>query len=267
MAQNRLDNKVCYTDHVRGRDDDYVVQPARFFAMMAVRAMPYRANHRDRVMREFYCDAILFDLDGVLVDSTAVVERQWRQWAARNQINIADVMAISHGRRAIEIIQAVAPGLNSLAEAAYLAAAEAADTDGLSVYDGAYQLLTTLPSSHWAVATSGTRDVASARLTHAGLPFPGVFVTADDVPRGKPSPDPYLQAAAGLGIPAQRCIVIEDAPAGVTAGLAAGAQVIAVATTHEPAQLTHATAVIHKLSDLYVTINNGAGRLRIQVPF
>lgn len=219
-------------------------------------------------MREFYCDAILFDLDGVLVDSTAVVERQWRLWAERNQIDLAAVMAISHGRRAIEIIQAVAPQLNSLAEAAYLAAAETADIEGLSVYEGAYHLLTTLPSGHWAVATSGTRDVASARLTHAGLPFPAVFITADDVPRGKPSPDPYLQAAAGLGIPAQRCIVIEDAPAGITAGLAAGAQVLAVATTHAPAQLTHATAVVSKLTDLRVTINNnGAGRLRIQGPF
>lgn len=218
-------------------------------------------------MREFYCDAILFDLDGVLVDSTAVVERQWRQWAARNQIDIAAVMAISHGRRAIEIIQVVAPQLNSLAEAAYLAAAEAADTDGLFVYDGAYHLLTTLPPGHWAVATSGTRDVASTRLTYAGLPFPAVFVTADDVPRGKPSPDPYLQAAAGLGIAANRCLVIEDAPAGITAGLTAGAQVIAVATTHEAAQLTHATAVVQKLSDLHVTLNNsGAGRLRIQAP-
>lgn len=218
-------------------------------------------------MREFYCDAILFDLDGVLVDSTQVVERQWRQWAMRNQIDIRSVMAISHGRRAIEIIQAVAPHLNSLAEATHLAAAEAADTAGLSVYEGAYHLLTTLPPGHWAVATSGTRAVASARLTHAGLPLPPVFVTADDVPRGKPSPDPYLQAAAGLGIPADRCLVIEDAPAGVTAGLAAGAQVIAVATTHAPDQLTHATAVVEKLSALQITVQpTAAYRLKIQLP-
>lgn len=219
------------------------------------------------LMREFYCDAILFDLDGVLVDSTQVVERQWRQWATRNQIDIGAVMAISHGRRAIEIIQAVAPHLNSLAEATHLAAAEAADTDGLAVYAGAYELLTTLPTGYWAVATSGTRAVASARLTHAGLPLPAVFVTADDVPRGKPSPDPYLQAAAGLGIPAERCIVIEDAPAGITAGLAAGARVIAVTTTYAPSELTHATAVANQLSDLRITVNHsGEGQLRVQVP-
>lgn len=218
-------------------------------------------------MRNFYCDAILFDLDGVLVDSTHVVERQWRQWAMRKQIDIGAVMAISHGRRALEIIQAVAPHLDSLTEAADLAAAEAADTDGLAVYDGAYHLLTTLPAGHWAVATSGTRAVASARLAHAGLPLPAVFVTADDVPRGKPSPDPYLQAAAGLGLPAQRCIVIEDAPAGISAGLAAGARVIAVTTTHNPTELTHATTVISKLSDLHITVNhNGEGRLCVQVP-
>lgn len=218
-------------------------------------------------MREFYCDAILFDLDGVLVDSTQVVERQWRRWARRNQIDLEAVMAIAHGRRAIEIIQTVAPHLNSLAEATHLAAAEAADTEGLSIYDGAYRLLTTLPPGHWAVSTSGTRAVARARLAHAGLPCPAVFVTSDDVPRGKPNPDPYLMAAAGLGIPADRCIVIEDAPAGITAGLTAGAQVIAVATTHAPAQLTHATAVVNKLSDVQIKVQQStAYRLTLQLP-
>lgn len=218
-------------------------------------------------MREFYCDAILFDLDGVLVDSTQVVERQWRQWAARHRIDIGAVMAISHGRRAIEIIQTVAPHLNGLEEATDLAAAEAADTEGLSVYAGAYHLLTTLPTGQWAVATSGTRTVATARLTHVGLPLPPVFVTADDVPRGKPSPDPYLQAAAGLGIPAHRCLVIEDAPAGVTAGLAAGAQVIAVATTHTPDHLTHATAIVEKLSDVRIILQQTPEyRLKLQLP-
>lgn len=217
-------------------------------------------------MQEFYCDAILFDLDGVLVDSTQVVERQWQLWAIHHQLDVQMVMAIAHGRRALEIIQTVAPHLNGIDETTKLAAAEAADTDGLRVYQGAYELLTRLPATDWAVATSGTRIVANARLNHAGLPLPTVFVTADDVQRGKPNPDPYLLAAERLGVPPQRCIVIEDAPAGIEAGLAAGARVIAVASTHPRTQLHHATAIVNQLADLAVTPHAGAaGRLAIRL--
>lgn len=218
-------------------------------------------------MYEFHCDAILFDLDGVLVDSTQVVERQWRLWAARHQLDLQAVMAICHGRRAIEIIQTVAPHLPSLEEATALAAAEAADTEGLQIYPGAHQLLTQLPAACWAVATSGTQLVASARLAHAGLPRPAVFVTSDDVPRGKPNPDPYLLAAARLGVPPERCIVIEDAPAGIEAGRAAGARVIAIASTHPQAELAHASAIVCHFADLQVTLHaTGAHRLTIRLP-
>lgn len=218
-------------------------------------------------MYEFQCDAILFDLDGVLVDSTQVVERQWQRWAIRNQVDLRALMAIAHGRRAIEIIQMVAPQLNSQAEAALLAAAEAADTDGLFVYEGAHRLLTTLPASACAIATSGTRAVAGTRLAYAGLPTPAVFVTSDDVARGKPNPDPYLLAAARLGIPAERCIVFEDAPPGIEAGLAAGARVIAIASTHDKAQLTRATAIVDRLADVQVTIQQGAAHtLTVRLP-
>lgn len=218
-------------------------------------------------MDEFQCDAILFDLDGVLVNSTQVVERQWGRWANRNQIDLVQLMAIAHGRRAIEIIQMVAPHLNSLAEAAGLAAAEAADTEGLLVYEGAHRLLTTLPATAHAIATSGTLDVASARLAFAGLPTPAVFVTSDDVQRGKPNPDPYLLAAARLGIPANRCLVFEDAPAGIEAGLAAGARVIAVASTHHKAELSRATAIVDRLADVQLTIHAGTDyKLTVRLP-
>lgn len=218
-------------------------------------------------MDEFQCDAILFDLDGVLVNSTQVVERQWGRWANRNQIDLVQLMAIAHGRRAIEIIEMVAPHLNSLAEAAGLAAAEAADTEGLLVYEGAHRLLTTLPATAHAIATSGTLDVASARLAFAGLPTPAVFVTSDDVQRGKPNPDPYLLAAARLGIPANRCLVFEDAPAGIEAGLAAGARVIAVASTHHKAELSRATAIVDRLADVQLTIHAGTDyKLTVRLP-
>ncbi len=215
----------------------------------------------------FHCDAILFDLDGVLVNSMPVIERQWRLWAAHNQIDMRAVQDVWHGRRAFEIIQIVAPHLNTTTEALIVAAAEAADTEGLQVYPGAQQLLTTLPPTHWAIATSGPLAVASARLTHAALPFPQVFVTGDDVQRGKPNPDPYLLAAARLGLAAERCVVIEDAPAGIEAGLAAGAQVLAIASTNPPAELHRATAIARTLAELRVTIHAaGDYRLTIEVP-
>jgi len=218
-------------------------------------------------MYEFHCDAILFDLDGVLVDSMQVIERQWQLWAAHNQINMQAIIDVWHGRRAFEIIQLVAPHLDTSAEARIVAAAEAADREGLQVYPGAQHLLTRLPATHWAIATSGPLAVASARLTHAGLPFPQIFVTGDDVQRGKPSPDPYLLAAARLELPPQRCVVIEDAPAGIEAGLAAGAQVIAIASTNPTEELQRANAVAAKLSDLRVTVHpHGDYRLTIQVP-
>lgn len=218
-------------------------------------------------MVEFQCDAILFDLDGVLVDSTQVVERQWRLWAIRHQVDLAQLMAIAHGRRAIEIIQMVAPHLDSRVEAARLAAAETADTEGLWVYEGAHRLLTTLPATAHAIATSGTRDVASARLAFAGLPTPTVFVTSDDVQRGKPNPDPYLLAAARLGVPANRCLVFEDAPPGIEAGLAAGARVIAVASTHHKAELSRATAIVDRLADVQLVLHDGAGyKLTVRLP-
>ncbi len=219
-----------------------------------------------KFQHKFYCDAILFDLDGVLVNSSQVIERQWRLWAARNQIDMQAIMAVWHGRRAFEIIQIVAPHLDTVTEAGLVAAAEAADRKGLQVYPGAQQLLTTLPANHWAIATSGPLAVASTRLGHAGLPFPQIFVTGDDVQRGKPSPDPYLLAAARLNVPAQRCVVIEDAPAGIEAGLAAGAQVIAIASTNPPKELNQASAVAAKLTDLRVTVHTtGAYRLTIEV--
>jgi mannitol-1-/sugar-/sorbitol-6-phosphatase len=183
------------------------------------------------------CAAILFDLDGVLMDSGAAVERVWERWAARHGIDVAHVLAEIHGRRASDSMRALAPWLDAEAEARGLEETEIGDTDGVVALPGAKSLLESLPAGSWAVATSGTRRLATTRLVHGGLPEPNVLVTAEDVKHGKPDPEPYLVAAEKLGVEPSRCLVVEDAPAGIAAGRAAGAAVLGVATTFAAAEL------------------------------
>jgi mannitol-1-/sugar-/sorbitol-6-phosphatase len=151
------------------------------------------------------CGAILFDLDGVLVDSGAAVERAWEEWAARHKLEIHHVLAEAHGRRTTDTIRAVAPWLDVEAESRALEEAETGDTDGVVALPGAASLLEALPAGSWAVATSGTRRLATTRLMHTGLPLPKVLVTAADVEHGKPDPQPYAAAAQGLGVEPSRC--------------------------------------------------------------
>ncbi len=218
-------------------------------------------------MFQLTCDAILFDLDGVLVDSAPVIARQWQRWATLRGIEMAVIQRIWHGRRAFEIIGEVAPHLDVEEESGWMRDAEAADVDGVTVHRGVIALLGALPVGTWAIATSGPRAVATARLRAAALPTPEIFVTGDDVRNGKPHPEPYLLAARGLGIAAERCVVIEDAVAGIEAGLAAGAQVIAVPTSYPVEELGRATAIISHIADLQVTVNNSTnGRLTLQGP-
>lgn len=218
-------------------------------------------------MFQLTCDAILFDLDGVLVDSAPVITRQWQRWATLRSIDMAAIQRIWHGRRAFEIIAEVAPHLDVAEESRWMRDAEAADIEGVTVHRGAIALLDALPKDAWAIATSGPHAVATARLNAAGLPTPAAFITGDDVRNGKPHPEPYLLAAERLGIDARRCVVIEDAVAGIEAGLAAGAQVIAVPTSYSIGELSRASAIISHIADLQVTINKGtAGRLTLQGP-
>jgi len=213
------------------------------------------------------CDAILFDLDGVLVDSTAVIERHWQRWARLRQIDMAAIQAIWHGRRAFEIIAEVAPHLDVVEESRWMRDAEAVDVEGVIEQPGAAALLRALPAGSWAIATSGPHPVATARLNAVGLPIPSQFVTGDDVRNGKPHPEPYLLAAQKLGILPERCVVIEDAVAGVNAALAAGAQVIAVPTSHAAGELTNATAIIPRLADLQMAVTtDGPMRLLLSGP-
>jgi len=177
------------------------------------------------------CDAVLFDMDGTLVDSTAVVERHWGAWAARHAIDLAELLRVSHGRPTIETLRLVAPHLATIEEAARLDADEAGDSDGLRPVVGARELVASLPPDRWAVVTSAGRALATRRLDAALLPVPDVLVTPDDVAHGKPNPMGYLEAARRLGAAPSRSIVLEDAPVGIQAGRAAGAIVIGVTTT------------------------------------
>jgi sugar-phosphatase len=190
---------------------------------------------------------LLFDLDGTLVDSSAVVLRHWQRWCDRHGIALESVLAVAHGIRTSDAIARIAPRLDAHAEAAALDAVEEHDTDGLVPVAGAAQLLATLSPGSWAVVTSGHRSLATRRLRAVGLPVPRVMVCGDEVERGKPDPEGYLAAARLLGARADACVVLEDAPAGVEAGRAAGMRVVAVTTTHAAAQLADAHAVVASL--------------------
>jgi sugar-phosphatase len=207
--------------------------------------------------------ALLFDLDGVLVDSRASVDRHWAEWTARHGIDLEAVRAIMHGRRSVDIVSAVAPGLDARREAEVVNAAQARDED-VTAIDGAATLLRGLPPERWAVVTSGPRSLALARLRFAGLPIPPRIVTAEDVRRGKPDPTCYLQGARAVGVSPTDCVAVEDAPAGIRAARDAGMGVIGVATTHPARDLADADAIVPSLAALDVSMLQ-AGWLDVEV--
>jgi sugar-phosphatase len=208
-------------------------------------------------MPAFHVSAILFDLDGVLVDSTASVARQWRIWAHENGIDPEKVVEIAHGRRTIEVVRLLAPRLSAEDEVKKLEAREAADTDGVTVMPGAFELLKSLPDGRWCVVTSGTRRLALSRLQLARIPVPAVLVSADQVAKGKPDPEPYSTAARLLGVNPADCLVIEDAPAGVRAAHAAGMKVIALPGTYPLSALQEADEVVESLARISVDVDRG----------
>jgi sugar-phosphatase len=205
------------------------------------------------------CAAVLFDLDGVLVDSTAYIERQWRDWALGKGLDPEPFLRYCHGRRAVETIRLAAPMLDAEAEVARFREQPVTEETGLAALPGAHELLDALPATRWAVVTSGARKFARARLAHARLPEPRVLVAAEDVREGKPSPDGYLRAAALLGAPPSACLVVEDAPAGIEAARAAGTIVVALSTTHPASVLGGARLVLGSLADVHLVaaLENG----------
>jgi sugar-phosphatase len=218
-----------------------------------------------RAVPAIRCRAVLFDLDGVLVDSTECVERTWRRWALAHGLDPARVITVAHGRRTTETIEIVAPHLPAAEEGAALALSESTTTDGIYEVAGARELVAGLPPTAWAVVTSGIRAVASLRIRHAKLPWPPVLICADEIERGKPDPEGYLTAAQRLGHLPGDCIVIEDAPAGIAAARAAGMRAVAIASTHAADSLAAADVIVHSLAALSISPSNDDGVLEIGV--
>jgi sugar-phosphatase len=183
----------------------------------------------------------LFDLDGVLIDSSASAARHWGMFAAEYGLDLAAVIARIPGRRAIDSVREFIPDASEAEMASAAAAQERAalgDHEGVVALPGARGLLRALAGRGWAVVTSSPRDLATVRLGVTGLPRPPVLIAAEDVSAGKPDPEPYLRAATRLGAEPPACTVFEDAPAGIAAARAAGMQVLALSTSHSAAELS-----------------------------
>lgn len=207
--------------------------------------------------------AFLFDMDGTVVDSIAAANRIWARWATGHGLDPADVLAAIHGVRAVDTIRRFAPpGTDVELEAEQLTHAEIDDVEGVVEVPGARRFLDSLPPDRWAIVTSAPRELARRRLSAAGVPIPGVFVTAADVQRGKPFPDGFVAAAEALGVPVVDCLVWEDSPAGIAAAEASGASVIVVSATHaEPIATDHPT--VSEYDSLVVDVEPD-GNLRLR---
>jgi mannitol-1-/sugar-/sorbitol-6-phosphatase len=203
-------------------------------------------------MAAIRCSALLFDLDGVLIDSTPAVARVWHRWAVEHGFDPETVIHLAHGRPSRTTIRELLPDVGIDREDREVERAEIEDLDGVVPLPGVLQLLNSLPPERWTIATSCTRPLAEVRLRAAGLPIPKTMITSTDVKTGKPHPEPYLKAAAKLGFPASDCIVVEDAAAGVRSGKSAGARVIAFLTTMIRQELEDAGAdwIVQDCSDI-----------------
>jgi len=207
-------------------------------------------------------DAVLFDMDGTLIDSGPVVVRSWFRWAQDEGVDPA-LLAGMHGIPSAGIVERLLPAERRASALAHIDALEIADTDGIVVLPGAREALGALPAGRAAIATSCSRDLARVRIEATGVPAPAVVVTATDTPRGKPDPAPYLLAAQRLGVDPARCLVVEDAPAGIAAGRAAGCAVLAMATTNRVPDLVAAQpdAVVADLGAVQLCVGDDGVRV------
>jgi sugar-phosphatase len=208
-------------------------------------------------MSDLQCDGIIFDLDGVLVDSSFVIRKHWWNWAKKHGIDPEESLHATLGLTTADGIRLIAPDLDAEMEAKEIDDAEAKDTEGVVAYGGVTELIETIPTGWWGVATSGTKDTAMARIGAAGLKVPDVLISADDVVRGKPEPEPYLLAAEKMGLQPDRCLVVEDSSGGIRAGLAAGMRVIGVASTHTSDELEMADTIVKTIKEINVSVNQG----------
>lgn len=205
--------------------------------------------------------AVLFDNDGTLIDSTEAVRRSWVAWAIEHHVDPFSLQGF-HGVPAAAIVAAVLPDGDQGDALARIVAIEESDTVGVVALPGATEALAVLGQSA-AIATSATRNLALARLEAAGVGIPEVVVSADDITRGKPDPEPYLLAAQRLGVDPAQCLVVEDAPSGLTSGRAAGCATLGVVSTHEAHDLD-ADLVVPDLSHVEFVIESHGVRLRMR---
>ncbi|QWB26755.1 MULTISPECIES: HAD family hydrolase [Streptomyces] len=200
---------------------------------------------------KIHAQALLFDNDGTLVSSLDSVDRCWTRWAVEYGITAEDFARVElHGRPAVEIAADLLPAAIVPQALARIEDLEVEDVPhgGVHLLPGTRAFLDSLPAERWAVVTSATRRLAEARLDAVGI-LPKTLVAADDITRGKPDPEPYLLAARTLGVDPARCVVFEDAPAGLTAGRAAGMTTVALTTTHQAHEL-EADLIVENLSAL-----------------
>lgn len=212
-------------------------------------------------------DAVIFDNDGTLVDSSASVERSWVRWAREHGID-PERLRGSHGLPAAAIIEKVGSHLDARDALARIEELEVADVTGIVALPGVLEAIAVLsgaePAAPFAIATSATRALAEVRLAAAGIDVPAGFVTVDDVERGKPHPDPFLLAAERLGVDPARALVCEDAPSGIAAARSAGCAVLAVTTTAPADELTGADLVVESLADVAFEVVEGRVRVGLR---
>jgi sugar-phosphatase len=200
------------------------------------------------------CRALLFDMDGVLVDSTPAVARVWTAWANRFGLVPAEVVRQAHGRPSIATIRELLPSADHSAENQIIEKAEIEDVQDVIALPGTRQLLDALPPDRFAVVTSASHALAVVRLQAAGFAIPKHLTTSSDIRYGKPHPEPYLRGAESVGVPPAGCVVIEDAPAGIQSGKAAGSRVLALRTTTADSALQAAGAdwIVTDCSTIYL---------------
>lgn len=211
--------------------------------------------------------ALLFDLDGTLIDSRPAAERVWRRWGDRHDIPWEKILPVLHGRRAIDTMRDLAPHLPQPEEADRLTEEEVVDTKGVVAMPGALHFLDQIPSDRWAIVTSCPLRLAVARMNAAGIPRSKHLISAESIQRGKPAPDGYLLAARQLGISPQDCVVFEDAPAGFEA--ARNAQMKAIAVAHADGGKSHDTQglpTITNYRDLKIYLSGSDQTIEIVLP-
>lgn len=205
-------------------------------------------------MTSFRCAALLFDFDGVLVDSTTAVAHQYTIWAREHGLDPELILRAAHGVRTVEVIRQAAPHLDAEAETSKIEQREA-DDRSVRVMPGAIELVNSIPLNRWAVVTSGRRALATSRIHRLGIPMPQVLVTAEDVKQGKPAPDPYLKGAELLRVRPENCVVVEDAVAGIRSAHAAGMRVISLPSTYGIEDLHEADVVVPELQRIQVNLD------------